>query len=363
MFTSKIGFSGQWKADPTLVPSLQRQLAAPYRFHSTTPQAFMQLTPVAQYTNMTNMIVNNTRALREIIRLLGKQPEATRMYQIPSDILPLKQYKFTEWIYSHHSINDMIINTLMGIRTLARHNGVRLFMQTRPFTNISSEDENIAAAAIADIESHARLAHLMGFSGSCIPEGFCLITNVNAQQDPQLKRTARRANSKLSEHARNIIVFKNNCITTSIGDLLSKQFTPTISGKSELTDFPLAIDLHAVWVKMNALLYPWSEVHQYVYSTWRGHKPISLYSQPDNTNWPPYSPHTVLNRHSIYGSSQPCPFSDKDLSKRSKYLWNLRQNKSVALHLEYSDILVEAKANNLAQMQFYDFLEYNGFVT
>lgn len=359
MTTQRIGFNGQWRPDPSLVPSAQKEQAKPFRYMNTTVASFRKLSPMLQYSSLMSMIVHNCRVLRNIIELLGSQPEATRMYQIPSDILPFKGLKEFNWIYSHYTVIEAIESGLSGIRTAAQTYNVRLFMQARPFTNISSANQQVADESIADIEHHTHMAQLMGFSGKRFPSEFCLIITVNTNHDPNLTTTFRRIYNGLSVHARDLIVVKNSR-SSEIFDLITE---PLVKPERQIiaSSFPVVYDMHMDWVSADSYASARSLTAGEIVDSWKGHRPLIIFSQPDTTGWPAsaITPHVNPTKMLINVGK---PFSNQALARTSNYLWNYKLNQAACDYLDYADVLVEAKSNNLAQNQLYEFAKMNSYV-
>lgn len=300
------------------------------------------------------MILHNAEALRTQIVALGQKPVGFRMLRLPNDLLPLRMYHEVDWLYSTNVINDIIQENYSGIADLSLINGVRLFMQTSPFANLSSQNKIVINTSLLEIETMAKLAFLMGFKEGRSLNDFTIVTTMNHNQDPQLENARRLVQNYMSHHARLLLSVKNDARYTGLYELYN-----TAMG----TDFPIVFDIHAAWIKSKGWYPSKIDASLVFLQSWKQRQYASLVyvGQPDMTKWPSTmsNPHVLPNYPILNLTHQ---FTDSTLMKHSGPQWNQKLNYLFCELLEVSDVYVDSPWANLAQEQLYDFAVLNDFI-
>ena len=146
--------------------------------------------------------------------------------------------------------------------------------------------------------------------------------------------------NRLSPEARNTLTLENEEYTHGLTDCLS------------LSDLvPTVMDIHHNWIREGEYIQPTDDRVKMVIDSWRGVRPTLHYS---------VSREDVLVGHSgsqlpSHGALIEAGYSKQKLRAHSDYMWSDAVNDWAKTHWDWADIMVEAKAKNLASFKLFEY--------
>jgi UV DNA damage repair endonuclease len=145
---------------------------------------------------------------------------------------------------------------------------------------------------------------------------------------------------RLSTEARNCLTIENDEITWGLDASLEL-----------VNDCALVLDIHHHFIKTGEYIEATDERIKRVIDSWRGVRPVIHYS---------VSREDLLGEHTLY--SRPDlqvlleqGYKKSKLRAHSDFMWNESVNKWALTHQSWADIMVEAKAKNLASFALHEF--------
>lgn len=277
------------------------------------------------------VVAHNLRATLWQVETVAKGPRANRLLRIPSDILPGFTHPAIRPFYADAGMRSLVEDGLSGIGEAARGSGVRMSMHPDQFCVISSGDDRVRDASVAEIEYHADVMAMMGYGSGWHPDGAHV--NVHGGAKARGAEAFRMAWKGLSERARNLVTVENDELSYGLDDLLPVH-----------DEIPLVLDIHHHWIASRGeWMRPGDPRISKVIASWRGVRPVAHVS--------------VSRREFVAGSASDLPCYSAavaggakvgDLRAHADTIWNDALARLVGDHLAWTDFEVEAKAKNLA---------------
>lgn len=282
-----------------------------------------------------DIIHKNTKAVRAQVEWLSKQPKSLRMMRISSDLLPAYTHEDWDWFYWQPDVVRTLESEFAKIGELARQHDVRLSFHPGQFCVLASDNPHIVENSIREFEYHVDLIRYMGFGREF--QDFKCNVHIGGKQGPD---GIKRALKLLSREARNTLTIEN------------AEFTWGLQHSLELVDHcALVLDIHHHWINSGEYIEPNGPRIRQLQDSWRGCRPVVHYS---------VSREDVLAGFPVEDrpSLQDCirnGFTKAKLRAHSDMYWNESCNAWAASHLEWADIMCEAKEKNLASLKFAKF--------
>jgi UV DNA damage repair endonuclease len=261
------------------------------------------------------------------------EPEL-RMVRLTSDMLSF--YTQDDWkdFWHDSDIQSKLEHWMAPIGETARANDVRLSFHPGQFTVLASDREEVVNKSIEEFEYHCDMVRWMGYGKTF--QDFKVNVHISGRKGPQ---GIRDVYNRLSPEARNTLTLENEEYTHGLTDCLS------------LSDLvPTVLDIHHHWIREGKYIQPTDPLVQRVIDSWRGVRPTCHYS---------------VSREDILRdfSSTDCPdlellladgYSKQKLRAHSDYMWSDAVNDWAKTHWDWADIMVEAKAKNLASFKLFE---------
>jgi len=216
----------------------------------------------------------------------------------------------------------------------ARRLDVRVSMHPGQFTVLASDTPDIVERSIEEFEYHVDMIRWMGF-GKQFQDFKCNV-HISGRQGPGgIKRVLPR----LSPEARNCITIENDEMSWGLDASLELQ-----------DDVALVLDIHHHYIRTGEYIEPTDDRFKRVVDSWRGVRPALHYSlsKEDLLEWHSDTMRPDLNALLEQG------YKKQKLRAHSDYMWNDACNAWAFSFLEHADIMVEAKAKNLASIDLYE---------
>ena len=282
-----------------------------------------------------DLMVSNIESVHKLVKKVGALDETLRMVRIGSDVLPAYTHESWSYFWRRSDVVEYCDKHFGIIGNIARSSNVRLSFHPGQFTVLASDNPHIVDRSIDEFEYHTDMARWMGYGKRF--QDFKINVHISGRQGPE---GIRRAYTRLSPEARNCITIENEENAWGLDDCLSI---------SDLV--PIVLDYHHYWVREGEYLLPTDPRVGQVVDSWRGVRPTMHYS---------------LSREDILvGHSTTCRpdmatlllegHKKQKLRAHSNFMWNQEVNKSMYEFWKDFDVMVEAKAKNLASFELFEF--------
>ncbi len=332
MTIKRVGFACKFMhSDRTLKPKMLKEVEQPLNYRGTTIKWLRENQDLAQ-ERVYDIVEHNLNATERLVDYVASLPLSQRMLRIGSDMLPA----YTESNFGHltktNYITDMIAGKLSSIGDKARQNGVRLSMHPGQFTVLASDRPDVVENSIEEFEYHANLIRWMGFGRKF--QDFKCNVHISGRKGPAgIKAVLPR----LSQEARNTITIENDENKWGINDSL------------ELADdLALVLDIHHHWCREGEYIQPTDDRFKRVVDSWRGVRPVMHYSVSREDYLVDHDPNVLPDMKFLLEQG----YKKGKLRAHSDYMWNNAVNEWAGSFREHADIMVEAKAKNLASILF-----------
>ena len=277
---------------------------------------------------------NITNTYNLVERVASLDP-SLRMVRLTSDMMTGYTHKDWESFYKLTDVVNRMEQLFTPIGEIARDNDVRLSFHPGQFTVLASTDDNIVENSIKEFEYHADMARMMGYGREF--QDMKINVHIAGRKGPA---GIRAVYNRLSTEARNCITIENDEMTWGIDASL------------ELADLcPSVLDIHHHYIKTGEYIEASDDRTKKVIESWRGIRPTLHYS---------VSREDVLVNHPIDKMPELTTLLNSGHNKQklrahSDYMWNNVVNDWALSHWEQADIMVEAKAKNLASFALYEY--------
>ena len=332
MTIKRVGFACKFMhSDRTLKPKMLKEVEQPLNYRGTTIKWLRENQDLAQ-ERVYDIVEHNLNATERLVDYVASLPLSQRMLRIGSDMLPA----YTESNFGHltktNFITDMIANKLSNIGDKARQNGVRLSMHPGQFTVLASDRPDVVENSVKEFEYHADIARYMGYGREF--QDFKINVHISGAQGPAgIKAILPR----LSTEARNCITIENEENKWGLNETL------------ELADdLALVLDIHHHWCREGEYIQPTDDRFKRVVDSWRGVRPAMHFSCSREDYLVDHDPNVLPDMKSLLEQG----YKKGKLRAHSDYMWNNAVNEWAGSFREHADIMVEAKAKNLASIPF-----------
>ena len=275
-----------------------------------------------------DLMTQNIEATYKLVERVSQLDERLRMVRISSDILPAYTHELFRDYYKRVDVLAELERGFSKIGVLARSKQVRLSMHPGQFCVLASSNPGIVNNSIEEFEYHADMARWMDFGRSF--QDFKINVHIAGRAGPA---GIRSAYPRLSPEARNCITIENDEITWGIDASL------------ELADLcALVLDLHHHHIHSGEYIEPNDERIKIITDSWRGVRPVIHYSSSREDLLRGHATDSRPDLRTLLESGH----KKSKLRAHSDFMWNTALNKWALGHAEWGDIMVEAKAKNLA---------------
>ena len=282
------------------------------------------------------LIAHNLSSVHKLVERVSKQVEPLRMVRLSSDILPVYTEPNFGYVYKSSTIRNFIESKLSVVGELARHSNVRLSFHPGQFCVLASDRPDVVERSIEDFEYHTDMARWMGYGAGWHDHGFKINVHIAGKSGAD---GIVNVLPKLSTEARNLITIENEEISYGLDDCLKL-----------VKHVPIVLDIHHYWIREGSYIQPDDPRIRQVIDSWRGVRPTMHYSISREDLLPGHCPVTLPDMKNLLAQGH----KKQKLRAHSDYMWNSAVNDYARSHWEWADIMVEAKAKNLASFKLYE---------
>ena len=340
----RIGFACKWIDNPTQINGIKaKDDAKKYNTGTTTITWLNNQSKEVAEQKLWDLMVQNIEATKKLVERVGQLVQPLRMVRLSSDILPA--YTHANWSYFWRK-PDVIAYAekhFAEVGNISRARNIRVSMHPGQFTVLASSNPGIVEQSIKEFEYHVDMAKWMGYGITF--QDFKINVHISGREGPD---GIRRAYTKLSPEARNCITLENEEITHGIEHTLA------------LSDIiPTVLDIHHHLIREGEYIHSRSDYCKRVIDSWRGTRPVIHYA---------CSREDVLVDHDALVAPDMAlllenGYTKQKLRAHSDFMWNKASNVWALEHLEWADMMVEAKGKNLASFALYEEAKQLGIYT
>lgn len=317
--------------DRTLKPKMLKEIEGPLNFRGTTIRWMREHLDEAQ-ERVYDIVEHNLNATEYLIDYVSTLPLPQRMLRMGSDMLPAYTEKNFGHLTKTNYITDRIASRLSTIGDKARKNDVRLSMHPGQFTVLASDNPDIVESSIEEFEYHADIVRYMGYGQQF--QDFKINIHISGRQGPA---GIKAVLSRLSKEARNCITIENDENRWGLSDSL------------ELADdVALVLDVHHHWCREGEYIEVNDDRVKRVIDSWRGVRPAMHLSMSREDYLQGHRTDVLPDYHQLLETGH----KKGKLRAHSDYIWNSAVTDWAGSFRDDFDIMVEAKAKNLASIPF-----------
>lgn len=332
MINKRVGFACKFMHhDRTLKPKMLKEIEGPLNFRGTTIRWMREHLDEAQ-ERVYDIVEHNLNATEYLIDYVSTLPLPQRMLRMGSDMLPAYTEKNFGHLTKTNYITDRIASRLSTIGDKARKNDVRLSMHPGQFTVLASDNPDIVESSIEEFEYHADIVRYMGYGQQF--QDFKINIHISGRQGPA---GIKAVLSRLSKEARNCITIENDENRWGLSDSL------------ELADdVALVLDVHHHWCREGEYIEVNDDRVKRVIDSWRGVRPAMHLSMSRDDYLHGHRTDVLPDYHQLLETGH----KKGKLRAHSDYIWNSAVTDWAGSFRNDFDIMVEAKAKNLASIPF-----------
>ena len=334
--TPRIGFACKWIDRSDQVNGISvKDDAKKYNTGSTTVSWLNRQSREIAEQKLWDLMVANIESTRLLVERVSELDPHLRMVRLSSDILPC----YTHADYSGYWMDAGVVSyaekEFARIGAHARLHGVRLSFHPGQFTVLASSNPGIVDRSIEEFEYHANMAEWMGYGQTF--QDLKINVHIAGREGPA---GIRSAYGRLSPVARSCITIENEENSWGLNDCLT------------ISDIvPIVLDIHHHFIREGEYIQPGDDRVRRVIDSWRGTRPTLHYS---------CSREDILVGHDTLVAPDMTKllaegYKKQKLRAHSDFMWNEANNKWALTHLEWADVMVEAKGKNLASFKLYEF--------
>ena len=334
--TPRIGFACKWIDRSDQVNGISvKDDAKKYNTGSTTVSWLNRQSREIAEQKLWDLMVANIESTRLLVERVSELDPHLRMVRLSSDILPC----YTHADYSGYWMDAGVVSyaekEFARIGAHARLHGVRLSFHPGQFTVLASSNPGIVDRSIEEFEYHANMAEWMGYGQTF--QDLKINVHIAGREGPA---GIRSAYGRLSPVARSCLTIENEENAWGLNDCLT------------ISDIvPIVLDIHHHFIREGEYIQPGDDRVRRVIDSWRGTRPTLHYS---------CSREDILVGHDTLVAPDMTKllaegYKKQKLRAQSDFMWNEANNKWALTHLEWADVMVEAKGKNLASFKLYEF--------
>ena len=318
--------------DQTQKKKLLEETQRPLNTRSTTVQWLNRQTKEVAEQRLWDIMEHNIQAYHNLIEYVGGLPNELHMVRLGSDLLPV--YTHVDWrhYWRRTDVIEFCERALFKVGETARALDVRLSMHPGQFTVLASVTPEIVERSIEEFEYHADIIRWLGYGQKW--QDFKCNVHISGRQGPAgIKAVLPR----LSTEARNTITIENDENAWGLDASLELE-----------KDVALVLDIHHHWChSAGEYIAPTDDRFKRVIDSWRGVRPAIHYSVSREDLLTDHNPEVRPDFSRLLEQG----FKKAKLRAHSDYMWNTAVNNWALSFLPYADIMVEAKAKNLASIE------------
>ena len=332
----RIGFACKWIDFPSQVDGIKpKDDCKKYNTGSTTVAWLNRQTKDVACEKLWSLMEQNIAACHILVERVGALDEDLRMVRLSSDILPVYTEPTWSWFWQQPDVRAYCARGFAGIGHVARSRDVRLSFHPGQFTVLASDNPDIVSRSIEEFEYHVDMARWMGYGQTF--QDFKINVHIAGRLGPD---GIRAALARMTPEARNTLTIENDEMTWGIEHSLEL-----------VNDCALVLDIHHHWVKTGEYIEPADDRFKRIVDSWRGaRRPVIHYSVSREDLLTGHNADILPNLERLLELG----YKKSKLRAHSNFMWNNSVNEWALRFWDHADIMVEAKAKNLASFALHE---------
>lgn len=335
MTLKRVGFACKWIDFPHQVESIGPKDDCKQYNTGTTTRAWCnrQSRGVAE-DKLWSIMKHNIESIRKLVEKVGSLHESLRMVRLSSDILPLFTEPDWRYFYRQSDVVEYMERQFRRVGDAAKSHNVRLSFHPGQFCVLASDNPQIVESSIEEFEYHATMARMMGY-GQHFQDFKCNV-HISGRRGPG---GVREAYTHLSPEARNVLTIENEENSWGLDDCLT------------LHDLcPIVLDIHHHYCREGEYIEATDPRIALVIDSWRGVRPVIHYSQSREEYLTGFPANKLPQRDELIAAG----INKQKLRAHSDFYHNEACNRWALTHWQWSDIMCESKAKNLASTKLFE---------
>lgn len=331
--TQRIGFCCKY-----VVPSKKGFDTVPeLNTRSTTVAWLNRQTREVAEQRLWDIMVHNIQSAYNLVEKLSRLDQELRMVRLGSDILPVYTEPNWSYFWGQTDVVNYAEKEFGRVGELARKHDVRLDFHPGQFTVLASDNNDIVNRSIEEFEYHVDMARWMGYGHTWHDHGFTINVHISGRRGPEGIVAALK---RMTPEARNLITIENEENVHGLDATLQLHNTCA-----------LVLDIHHHYIKSGEYIRADDNRIKRIIDSWRGVRPVIHYSASREDI---LVGHSITNRPDLNQLLEN-GYKKAKLRAHSDFMWNNALNEWAYEHWQWADVIVEAKAKNLASFKLYEF--------
>ena len=333
--TKRIGFACKWIDHPSQVNGIKpKDDAKQYNTGATTVAWLNRQSRDVAEQKLWDLAEQNLDATFKLVERVGNLDEHLRMVRLSSDLLPVFTHNDFSDFWRRNDVVRFLERKFGQIGDHARDKGVRLSFHPGQFTVLASDNPDIVNRSIEEFEYHVNMVRWMGFGR--VFQDFKVNVHIAGRQGGD---GIRKAFKRLSPEARNCITIENEEMKHGLAACL------------DISDIvPVVLDIHHHYIHDAEYIRPDDPRVAQVVDSWRGTRPVIHYSVSRESELAGHDPNVMPDLNVLLESGH----KKSRLRAHSDFMWNTAVNEWALSFWDQFDIMVEAKAKNLASARLFE---------
>ena len=282
-----------------------------------------------------DLMVHNISATQKAIQFISTLESELRMFRISSDLLPAYTEPNWSYFWQRLDVKNYAEKHFKTIGDIARNCDIRLSFHPGQFCCLASDNEDVVRRSIEEFEYHVDIARWMRYGQKF--QDMKINVHVAGRRGSE---GIRNSYYKLSPEARNCITIENEEMSHGLDECL------------KLCDIiPIVLDIHHHLIKDHEYIEPTNNRITQILDSWQGVRPTVHYSLSREDLLINHCVDTKPNIIQLLNEG----YKKQKLRAHSDYMWNNAVNDWALSHLAWADLMVEAKAKNLASFKLHEY--------
>ena len=278
---------------------------------------------------------SNILATHALVKKVATLEPSLRMVRLTSDMFSFYTHDDYKEFWHSNDVQSSLARWMAPIGETARANDVRLSFHPDQFVVLASDRPEVVNKSIEEFEYHCDMARWMGYGKTF--QDIKINVHISGRKGPQ---GIRDVYGRLSPEARNTLTLENEEYTHGLSDCLS------------LSDLvPTVMDIHHHSIREIEYIKSTDDRVKRVIDSWRGVRPTIHYSISREDVLINHSRSILPDVSSLIESGH----NKQKLRAHSDYMWSDAANDWAYTHWDWADVMVEAKAKNLASFKLFEY--------
>ena len=278
---------------------------------------------------------SNILATHALVKKVATLEPSLRMVRLTSDMFSFYTHDDYKEFWHSNDVQSSLARWMAPIGETARANDVRLSFHPDQFVVLASDRPEVVNKSIEEFEYHCDMARWMGYGKTF--QDIKINVHISGRKGPQ---GIRDVYGRLSPEARNTLTLENEEYTHGLTDCLS------------LSDLvPTVMDIHHHSIREIEYIKSTDDRVKRVIDSWRGVRPTIHYSISREDVLINHSRSILPDVSSLIESGH----NKQKLRAHSDYMWSDAANDWAYTHWDWADVMVEAKAKNLASFKLFEY--------